>query len=282
MGMIAELYGQSAEAIDVDWVALCKEQNCPFLRRRCIKVRKSSPELTIGTCTVIYGKESRPIVICPHRLLENNQIFIDCLHLLTLHEPGNQLHIVPEITLPGGSVDYFLASVNQGKVRDFVGIELQTLDTTGTVWPFRQRFLRAKGLAVREEDAESEKTFGMNWKMTAKTILIQLHHKVQSFEHLNKHMVLVIQDFFLDYVRSQFQFDHLAEARQGHSIHFHSYSLERHPDAQYSLVFRSRMSTDANGIATSLGLYENPNVELQQLMTQIESKLSPRTLFRPV
>jgi len=86
----------------------------------------------IGTCTVNYGKENRPIIICPHRLLERRQIFTDCIHLLTLHEPGNEFHIVP-VSIPGGSVDYFLASAHRRKVKDFVGIELQTLDTTGTV-----------------------------------------------------------------------------------------------------------------------------------------------------
>jgi len=58
------------------------------------------------------------------------------------HEPGNELHIVSEVSIPGGSVDYFLVSAKDGKVKDFVGIELQTLDTTGTVWPERQRLLK--------------------------------------------------------------------------------------------------------------------------------------------
>ena len=76
-----------------------------------------------------------PIVICPTRLIERGQVFSDCLHLLTTHEPGNELHVVSEVSVPGGSIDYFLVSVRNGKVKDFVGIELQTLDTTGTVWP---------------------------------------------------------------------------------------------------------------------------------------------------
>jgi len=41
----------------------------------------------------------------------------------------------------------------------------------------------------------------MNWKMTAKTILMQVHHKVQTFEEINKHLVLVIQDHFMDYIK---------------------------------------------------------------------------------
>lgn len=67
------------------------------------------------------------------------------------------------------------------------------MDTTGTVWPERQRFLNEKGIAVDPVDLNNKKSFGMNWKMTLKTILIQMHHKSETFEHLNKHLVLIIQ-----------------------------------------------------------------------------------------
>lgn len=93
---------------------------------------------------MLYGKESKDIIICPHRLLERGQIFLDCIHLLTLHEPGNELHVIPNIAIPGGNVDYFLVSARNKEVRDFVGIELQTLDTTGTIWPDRQNSCKAK------------------------------------------------------------------------------------------------------------------------------------------
>lgn len=70
------------------------------------------------------------MMICPHRLLERKQVFIDCLHLLS-HEPGIELHVVPEVSVPGGSVGYFLTAVDDGKIVDFLGVELQTMDTTG-------------------------------------------------------------------------------------------------------------------------------------------------------
>lgn len=41
----------------------------------------------------------------------------------------------------------------------------------------------------------------MNWKMTAKTILVQLHHKIDTFESISKHLVLVVQDYLLDYMK---------------------------------------------------------------------------------
>ena len=182
---VLELFGNLTRA-GSDWKQVVKRQWCPFTNTRCFKVRKSDPGVSIGTCTVCYGKNQRNIVICPNRFLERRQVFMDCLHLLTQHDPGNELHVVPEVSIPGGSVDYFVVSVAKGRVKDFVAVEFQTLDTTGTVWPERQRLLRSVGIKVRDKDVESGKPFGMNWKMTAKTILVQLHHKVDTLEHIGK------------------------------------------------------------------------------------------------
>ena len=118
----------------------------------------------------------------------------------------------------------------QGDTLHIVGVgdnrigKLQTLDTTGTVWPERQRLLRELGFEVDDADVTSKKPYGMNWKMTAKTILVQLHHKVRTFENLNKHLVLVIQDQFLAYMEREFRFNHLTIARNSDPMHFHSYS----------------------------------------------------------
>jgi hypothetical protein len=172
MSDVIELFGQSTANLKQQWAKILDDQWCPYLDRKCTKVRKSQPETSIGTCSVLYGRTRMPIIICPFRLLERWQIFTDCLHLLSTHEPGNELHIVPEVSVPGGSVDYFLASVRDQKVKDFVGVELQTLDTTGTIWPARQKFLQEVNLVSK--GPREYKTYGMNWKMTAKTILIQL------------------------------------------------------------------------------------------------------------
>ena len=48
------------------------------------------------------------------------------------------------------------------KVRDFAGIEIQTVDTTGTVWPERQRLLKEFGVPRADEEELSTKSYGMN------------------------------------------------------------------------------------------------------------------------
>lgn len=283
MSKVVELFGHAHDATGVDWPTVITSQQCPFLGKRCYKIRKSNPEISIGSCTVFYGREPEPIIICPTRLIERGQIFVDCLHLLTVHEPGNELHLVSEITVPGGSIDYVLVSVKDGKVRDFVGIELQTLDTTGTVWPERQRLLRELGIARADNGEESDKTFGMNWKMTAKTILVQMHHKVQTFEHVNRKLVLVVQDKFLNYMTREFKFDHIANpATLGDSLHLHSYRMARTDHRDFRLTLAARQSTDATGIATCLGLQAEARVELEQIIAALQIKISPATLFRPV
>jgi hypothetical protein len=278
MSKVIELFGISTTTKQ-NWKSVVEKRWCPFLDRLCLKNRKSSPEILIGTCAVAYGKKKHAMVICPHRLLERRQIFTDCIHLLTLHEPGNEFHIVPEVTVPGGSVDYFLASVHNRKVKDFVGIELQTLDTTGTVWPERQRFLQGVGLRVAQEDAECRDSFGMNWKMTAKTILLQLHHKIETFEGLNKHLVLVVQRPLVEYIQANFNFGHVTDARLGDSMHIHGYDVVPAEQNTWRLQLATRLSTDAAGVSQLLGSQASTRVELSAIVSLLEEKISDATLF---
>jgi hypothetical protein len=278
MSNVTELYGVSTKRDDIDWQAIVNQETCPFLGRRCVKRRKSV-DLTIGTCSVAQSKSnSKPIMICPHRLLERRKVFLDCLHLLTQHEPGNDLHVVPETKVPGGNVDYFLVSMKSGKIIDFVGIEFQTLDTTGTLWSDRQRFLLEKGMSIANMQEAERGTYGINWKMTAKTILIQIHHKIKTFEHLNRHLVLVIQQGLMDNLIKNFDFGHLGNGSIGDSMHFHSYEMMEQ-DNSYSLVLQERRSTDADGIAIGLGQKAEAKIELEVILKSLSAKISPQTLL---
>lgn len=170
---------------------------------------------------------------------------------------------------PNGTIH--LVSAKDKKVKDFIGIELQTMDTTGTVWPERQKFLNENGIAVDPVDLNN-KSFGMNWKMTLKTILIQMHHKSETFEHLNKHLVLIIQKPLYEHMKSDFSFDGIEGVRLGDPVHIHSYNFveENH---HLNLSLGTRVSTDSGGIANCLGLNAESKVELQDLIHILEPKL---------
>ena len=277
---VLELFGQGVRsAAGADWAQILRDQQCPYTRSKCFKVRKSEPDVSIGTCTVRYGRSGAGVIICPNRLLQNKQPYIDCMHLLAAHEPGNELHAVPEISVPGGSVDHMLVSARSRRVRDFVGVEFQTLDTTGTVWPERQRLVQELGLGASKDAVESTKTFGMNWKMTAKTTLVQLHHKIETFEHIHKRLVLVVQDCLLDYMSREFRFDHLTEPPSlGDSMFIHAYSLQTDRSA-YKIELSRRLSTDAAGIAKCLGLQAEAKVDAASIVSSIEARMSDSTLL---
>lgn len=279
---VVELFGLDATDTSQPWSTVLGDQECPFTHKRCYKVRKSAPEISIGTCTVSFGKPPAPILICPSRLLDRGQIFTDCLHLLTLHEPGNELHLVPEVKIPGGNVDYFLVSTKNDRVVDFVGIELQTLDTTGSVWPERQRVVERLGIETNDPAVNTTKAFGMNWKMTAKTILVQMHHKASTFEHVNRKLVLVIQNEFLGYMRGEFKFDHFHEpATISDTVHMHAYGLKDPVAGHRALALASRISTDVVGIGEALDVQAETRVEFEAIVEALEAKISADTRFSP-
>ena len=73
---IIELFSVSTLRDDVDWQGLLAAQPCPYLDRKCVKVRKSQPDISIGTCVVQHGVQlPRNVIVCPHRFLERGQIF---------------------------------------------------------------------------------------------------------------------------------------------------------------------------------------------------------------
>ena len=283
MSCVVELFTRSTIAPNQHWATIIGEQLCPLLGDRCYKVRKINPEISIGVCTVLHGRTREPIMICPARLIERRQIFVDCLHLLTTHEPGNELHLVSEVSIPGGSVDYFLVSTRERRVKDFVGIELQTLDTTGAIWPERQKLLKELGVPRGDNAENAKKRYGINWKMTAKTILMQMHHKIQTFEHINKKLVLVMQDKLLAYMTREFNFAHLSNPPTvGDSMHFHAYRMTERLDRSYRLVLDARRGADAAGIAQCLGLQAEARIELEEIIRALQTKISQATLFAPI
>ena len=172
-----------------------------------------------------------------------------------------------------------LASVRDDEVVDFVGVELQTIDTTGSVWPARLRFLSEQGVTGVADNRATYRTYGMNWKMTAKTILVQLHHKIQTFSAINRHLVLVVQDDLIEYLQRDFNFDHVSTARLGDAMQFHAYSFARTRNG-YGIKLSERLSTDAEGVAACLGLKAKPELEFDQIVGQLERKLSSNTLLR--
>ena len=258
-----ELYGNVvASTTSAQMATACASEQCPQLHKRCVKQRKSNASQTIGSC--IVGYQDQPLIICPHRFLAGNQIFHDAIPLLVA---GLEYGIISEIPMPGGNIDYFLIGTNNGTIKDYAGIEIQSLDTTGSgaIWQAREDVLQGAML-----DAYG---YGINWKMSAKTILMQLHHKALAFEALHKKLVLVLQQAFFEYMRHEFQTDHIHDAEETDAVHFHMYDMSLQNGA-FDLHLVERKSTDILGIERMLTLGRAAKIMEEDVLARIQGRMT--------
>jgi hypothetical protein len=227
-----------------------------------VKQRKSKASQTIGSC--IVGCQDQPLIICPHRFLTGNQIFHDAIPLLVA---GLEYAVLSEIAMPGGSVDYFLIGMDTGTVKDYSGIEIQSLDTTdsGAIWQARDDALQGAML--------DSYGYGINWKMSAKTILMQLHHKALAFEALHKKLILVLQQTFFEYMCREFQTDHIHDAAETDAVHFHMYDMSLQNGA-LDLHLVGRKSTDILGIERMLTLGRAAEIMEEDVLARIQGKMT--------
>lgn len=71
MSKISEFFGLNCKDESLDFEAAMNTQICPYTQRVCTKMRKSDPDIKIGTCSVQY--QHQDVIICPYRLLEHEQ-----------------------------------------------------------------------------------------------------------------------------------------------------------------------------------------------------------------
>lgn len=166
-------------------------ETCPFVGGRCIKAFKSG--LISGACTV-KPETSEPVIVCPNRMYANDYEVLKrvatvsfgegirlCRGIEDLHRDGKDVHVFgkrwgKELRLPGRRkgggyfVDWILALLNpERRLIEFVAVELQTMDTTGSYeWQVRT-FLGLPPVPV--------KPAGINWENVNKRILPQLIYK---------------------------------------------------------------------------------------------------------
>lgn len=285
-GKLLELYGREVALVN-DLTALVREQRCPFIggEGKCHKTRKGPGKITIGTCS-IRDEQAGGVMICPSRMLDpEGRIFRDCLPLLR-RKAGDRVYAVPEVQVPGGKVDYLLTSLApDGQVRDFVGVEVQTLDTTSSIWPTRQRYLYEHGVPdVKPEEFKNEGSPSLNWKMTQKTILVQLLHKIETFDKLGKRLVLVLQDVLFSRMCHDFNFDHVQEIvsdADEHPMRFHLYGFDPGFE-EWVIRPAGRYGTDVPGVAACLLPNKRMKVEPQKIDQAIKGTIRRREEVKPL
>ena len=199
--IIGEVLGEPAahqrSPVNVDY-------RCPFINSQCTK-RGHRLEGPYPVCSVWHSVRSpRLITTCPKRFYQ-----IDLMEDVVTHcWPGRRPEhprLAHEVHMEKfGTVDLVIADLNTetGHINEFVSVEIQALDLTGTVEPAYAGLLN--------HDSIVETTYGVNWANVRKRYIDQLVTKSFYHHQWRTSIVAVMQTPLYDYLRKHIQFDELA------------------------------------------------------------------------
>jgi len=167
---------------------------CPFIDKRCVKRSTSLPGEPYPVCTIWRGAKQPLdpvedlICVCPKRFYA-----VDFLKDVIAHcwpgTPPKNPKIAPEVKMAGfGNVDFVIADVlEDGGVGQFLSVELQAIDITGSV--------SSAYFALRKnEELAKRPTYGLNWDNVYKRYITQLIRKGYFHHHWKTKIVAVIQE----------------------------------------------------------------------------------------
>lgn len=163
---------------------------CPFIGKACTKFDHSNT-ICYGTCSVTNAGQN--VVICPNRLYANNyetirnvsqevfgsvvfMMFDEYVKLATSSKKQFDCVVAlgqnsgKEVKLSKMSMDWVLARIKNGILKEYVGIEVQSIDITGNY--------RDAWYAARDEKAIiPNSAHGLNWANVHKRLIPQIIRK---------------------------------------------------------------------------------------------------------
>jgi len=191
---LVEIFGYSPDDLSRTARSLWNLGACPFTNRPCIKINHDQT-IVYGTCSVTsaYGD----VIICPNRLyagnyevLKNvsNDAFGSQFPLLTYSEFVEQresnLDCVvalgknsgKEVNVGGAlSMDWVLAHISNGQLKEYIGIEVQSIDITGNYRDAWHSYKNYRNGVFRDTLPSSQ--HGLNWANVHKRLIPQLIRK---------------------------------------------------------------------------------------------------------
>ncbi len=176
---------------------------CPFINSECTK-RGHHLDGPYPVCSVWYSKKApRLLATCPKRFFQADIVRDVIEHCWPGPKPTNP-RVAYEVSMEKfGQVDMVVADLDEttGTIREFVSIELQAVDLTGSVEP------AYSGVLNSLESVET--SYGVNWANVRKRYIEQLVSKSFYHHQWGTRMVAVMQTPLYDRLREHIQFDEL-------------------------------------------------------------------------
>lgn len=196
--VLAEVQGQRAES---GQDPSSTDFHCPYILSRCPKRSTSVPkDEAYPVCSLWRNtKEARDptkdlICVCPKRFYQVDWLKAVVENCWPFDPPKNPV-VATEVKMKGfGNVDFVIADQDDdGAIGNFLSVELQAIDITGSAYP-AYRALRAG------EQLPKRPTYNFNWDNVYKRYITQLIRKGYFHHHWGTKIIAVIQDQVYDYV----------------------------------------------------------------------------------
>lgn len=257
-GYIWEFFGYRATDGSAASLAAAASQRCPFIEETCEKTL--SDGLIAGACS-ISPMRSKAVICCPIRLYADDYRILKDVALDAFGQDyalvagpravgearaagerrvavfgkrwGGELRVPKKDGKGSFWVDWILALIDeQGRLLEFVAVEVQSIDTTGNYRNGRNALLRGQREQIKT-------TAGFNWENVNKRILPQLIYKGQLLQRepfCKKGLYFVCpQQVYDEIVKRVGGLDALPEYRnlQPASISFFAYNHDLKADPLY-------------------------------------------------
>lgn len=210
---LVELFGYGARDISKTARSLWNIGACPFTEAPCIK-HNHDQTIVYGTCSV--SSSSEDVIICPNRLYARDyesirRVAIDAFGQGTpflryseyVQKRGQITHSIVALGQNSGkevkvgqslSMDWVLAEIVEGRLIQYVGIEVQSIDITGN---YRDAWHGYKVLPSRPEATIPASAHGLNWANVHKRLIPQIIRKSLLYsrsEYVKKGLYFVVPD----------------------------------------------------------------------------------------
>ena len=226
-----------------------EEYLCPFHNSICTK-RSHSFSGPFPVCSIFRhrrGEERIPIAVCPRRLYAAD-IYNDVIQYAWPGERPICPITVHEIKMGEvGNVDMVIADLTDDKksVKNFVSIELQAIDITGTYEP-------AYTAIVLNQPLDRRPTYNFNYKNVQKRFITQLIDKGFFHHHWGTKIIAVVQDVIYDNMKERINFTEVSIERSNVVFMQYSMVLVDTPDGKrYELKLRGVTGTTHNELMMS-------------------------------
>jgi Restriction endonuclease NotI len=216
--------------------------HCPYIMARCTKRSTQLREEPYPVCSLWRGAKfsNGPakdlIYVCPKRFYAIDFLAEVIEYCWPGEKPQNPM-IASEVQMKDfGNVDFVIADIGKdGEVGQFLSVELQAIDITGSVFDAYQ--------ALRDgTDLEKRPTYGFNWDNVYKRYITQLIRKGYHHHHWKSKIVAVIPEEVYLYIKDRADFMCQTDVRSAQvNVIFMTYCLEDDPN--HAGEYRPRLVT---------------------------------------